>query len=104
MKGAGSKQSRNTTYVILEVTYSIGKNFEDKILDEGDDSSDDIYTSCGHVDMVVLNDISHVELVEDTCWDADTKRDDYQWPSLNYNVCMEQAGSTLCSTSMASHL
>ena len=78
MKGAGSKQSRNTTYVILEVTYSIGKNFEDKILDEGDDNIDDVYTSRGHAEMVVLNDISHLELVEDTCWDADTERADFQ--------------------------
>lgn len=104
LKGAASKQSRDTTDVIPEVTDSVGKNFEYKLLDEGDDSIADVYTSCGHAEMVVLNDISHLELVEDTCWDADTERDDCQWPSLNDNVCMEQAGSTLCSASVASHL
>ena len=103
-KGVASKQSRNTTNVIREVIDSVGKNFEDKILDEGDDNIDDVYTSCGHAEMVVLNDISHLELVEDTCWDADTERDDCQWPSLNDNVCMEQAGSMLCSSSVAPHL
>ena len=76
LKGAASKQSKNTTNAIPEVTDSVGKNFEDKILDEGDDNIDDVYTSCGHAEMVVLNDISHLELVEDTCWDVDTERDD----------------------------
>ena len=68
--------SKNTTYVIPKVTDYVGKNFEDKLLDGGDDNIDDVYTSCGHVEMVVLNDISHLELVEDTCWDANTERDD----------------------------
>ena len=104
LKGVASKQSRNTIDVIPEVTDSIGKNFEDKLLDEGDDNIDDVYTSRGHVEMVVLNDISHLELVEDNCWDADTERDDWQWPNLNYNVCMEQAGNMLCSSSVAPHL
>ena len=54
--------------------------------------------------MVVLNDISHLEPVQDNCWDADTERDDWQWPNLNYNVYMEQASITLCSVSVASHL
>lgn len=104
LKGAASKKSRNTTDVIPEVTDSVGKNFEDKLLDEGDCNIDDVDTSHGHAEMLVLNDISHLELVEDTCWDADTERDDSQWPSLNDNVCMEQAGSMPCSASVASHL
>lgn len=103
LKGSASKQSRNTTDVIPEVAESVGKNFEDKLLDEGDVSIDDVYTSYGHAEMV-SNDISHLELVEDTCWDADTERDDCQWPNLNDNICMEQAGGTLCSASVASHL
>ena len=104
IKGDVSKQSRNTTYVIPKVIDSVGNNFEDKILDEGDDNIDDVYTSHGHADMVVLSDISHLELFEDTCWDVYTERDHWQWPNLNYNVCMEQAGNTLCSASVASHL
>ena len=104
LKGVASKQSKNTTYVIPEVTDFVGNNFEDKLVDEGDDIIDDVYTSCGHVEMVVLNDISHLELFEDTCWDVDIERDDYQWPSLNYNVCMEQANNTLYTASVASHL
>ena len=76
LKGATSNKSRNTIDVIPEVIDSVGKNFEDKLLDEGDDSIDDIYTSCGHAEMVLLNDISHLQLVEDTCWDADTETDD----------------------------
>ena len=104
LKGDASKQSRNTTDVILEVIDSVGKNFEDKILDEGDDNIDDVYTSYGHFEMVVLNDISHLELVEDTCWDADTERDDFEWPNVNYNVCMEQVGNTLYSALVASYL
>ena len=42
LKGAVSKQSRNTIDVIPEVKNSVGNNFEDKILDEGDDNNDDI--------------------------------------------------------------
>ena len=103
-KGVASKQSRNTTNVILEVTDSVGNNFEDKILDEDDASIDDVYNYCGYAEMVVLNDISHLELVEDNCWDAETGRDGFQWPSLNYKVYMEQAGSMICSSSVASHL
>ena len=78
LKGAASKQIRSTTDFIPEVTYFVGKNFEDKLLNEGDDNIDDVYTSYGHFEMVVLNDISHIELVEDTCWDADTERADFQ--------------------------
>ena len=89
LKSVARKQGRNTTDVIPEVTDSIGIIFEDKLLDEGDDIIDDVYTSCGHVEMVVLNDISHLELFEDTCWDADTKRYYFKWPNQNYNVCME---------------
>ena len=76
LKGVASKQRRNSTDVIPKVTNSVGNNFEDKLLYEGDGSIDDLYTSCGYAEMVVLNDISHLELVEDTCWDADTERDD----------------------------
>ena len=64
LKGATRKQSGNTTYVIPEVIDSVGKTFE--LLDEGDDNIDDVYTSHGHREMVVLNDISHLELFDDT--------------------------------------
>lgn len=104
LKGATSKQNRNTTDVIPEVTDSIGKNSEDKLLDEGDCNIDDVDTFHGHSEMLVLNDMSHVELVEDTCWEADNERDDSQWPSLNDSGCMEQAGSMSCAASVTSHL